>query len=194
MADDEIDEVLEELDSADSSNGVKVGDVIASLESRGYGPLLAVPAIVSISPIGAIPGASIVISIILVVISAQMAFGLRSPWIPRFIAEREIGHEKYSNTIDWIEEKSEATKGLLKPRLQTIMGNTGTVLIAVAVILLAITFIPLEVVPWGVVAPSFIVFLFGLALTFRDGVMAIIAWTLCPIWFGLFWYLVKWAA
>ena len=52
------------------------------------------------------------------------------------------------------------------------------VLTALLAILLSITLVPLGVVPFGVVAPAFIIGLLGLGITARDGVLIIIAFVL----------------
>jgi len=51
-------------------------------------------------------------------------------------------------------------------------------LTALLAILLAITLVPLGVVPFGVVAPAFIIGLLGLGITARDGVLIIIGFVL----------------
>ena len=52
------------------------------------------------------------------------------------------------------------------------------VLTALLSIVLAATMVPLGVVPFGVVAPAFIIGLLGLGITARDGLLIAIAFSL----------------
>jgi len=47
-----------------------------------------------------------------------------------------------------------------------------------------LTFFPLGMVPFGVVAPAFIILLLGLGITARDGVIVLLALSLS---LGVFW-------
>ena len=57
-------------------------------------------------------------------------------------------------------------------------------LVSIVAIILSLTFFPLGMVPFGVVAPAFIILLLGLGITARDGVIVLLALSLS---LGVFW-------
>jgi len=67
---------------------------------------------------------------------------------------------------------------VIHPRLPWVTSGPMQALTALLAILLAITLVPLGVVPFGVVAPAFIIGLLGLGITARDGVLIIIGFVL----------------
>jgi hypothetical protein len=60
------------------------------------------------------------------------------------------------------------------------------VLISIVAIILSLSFFPLGMVPFGVVAPAAIVLLLGLGITARDGVLTLLGLSLSlGVFFGV---------
>jgi len=55
--------------------------------------------------------------------------------------------------------------------------------------LLALTMIPLALVPWGVLPPALGIVLFGVAMIGRDGVFAIAGYVLSAVTLGVMFYM-----
>ena len=54
---------------------VSVHDIRGVLGERSFGPFLAIPALIEITPIGGIPGLPTAIALVIALISAQLLFG-----------------------------------------------------------------------------------------------------------------------
>nr|WP_053070786.1 exopolysaccharide biosynthesis protein [Halomonas sp. PR-M31] len=49
-------QLLEQLDDSDSGETIQLQDIVDNFETRGFGPLLVLPALIVLLPTGAIPG------------------------------------------------------------------------------------------------------------------------------------------
>ncbi len=74
------------VEATEGQDKVAISDLLDSLSSRSHGPMLLLPAIIAISPIGMIPGMSIVTGTLIILIATQMMFFTNRPWIPNRIA------------------------------------------------------------------------------------------------------------
>ena len=107
------------------------------------------------------------------IVSAQMLFGRPSPWFPSRIDRRGVTKQELRRLIGkmgWLEARVEQ---ILRPRLPRLTGPAATRAIGLVCLLLAlVAAIP---VPLFHVAPAVAILLFGLALIYRDGALAIAA-------------------
>ena len=84
---------LHALKRAAQSDRVSLGTLIDQLGQRTYGPLLFTIGLIAMSPIGAIPGASVVCATVIVLLAVQMSFGNRAPWVPGMLRRLEVDGE-----------------------------------------------------------------------------------------------------
>jgi hypothetical protein len=170
--------ILDRLKSAESGEQVSVGDVLSALEDRSLGVIVAALGLIAALPvIGAIPGVSIVIAALVVIAIGQNAVGRTGLWAPSFVRDRRIEQDAFDSAIekarpiiDWVDRR-------LKPRLVVLTeGAAARAVIRVCAAILAVSMIPLAVVPWGVQAPALGLVALGLALMTRDGAMAAIGY------------------
>ena len=73
-------EVMDRLRSATDGSRMTVGDIFDAFGSRAYGPLIFVLGVVALSPVGSIPGASLVTGTLIMLLAAQMQLRAGSPW------------------------------------------------------------------------------------------------------------------
>ena len=170
-----LSELLEQIvDETDGEQKVTFGDLLNALHTRSYGPLLLLPAIIAISPVGAIPGMSIVTGSIIFLMAAQMLAGRDHPWVPGRLLAFEFKHEKLKKGVDktlpWV-RKSE---WVLSERLTILTKPPATRLIALLCMGLAVLFYPLALLPVAVGVPGTAITLFALGLTVRDGVLIVV--------------------
>ena len=146
-------------------------ELAAQLRSRVWGGMLLIFAAINLLPLP--PGTSVFFAIPLLIVSAQMVFGRRSPWFPRRIDKRGVTKRELQRLIDkmgWLEARVER---IFKPRLAVLTGSGAMRLIGVVCFLLAlIAGIP---IPLFHMAPAAAIVLYGLALIYRDGVLVIAA-------------------
>lgn len=152
---------------------VSIGELLDSVQNRGYGPLLLIPSLISISPFGGIPGVSIVTGTVISLISIQMLLWSGHPWIPQkleeFTIERsrfESGLKKSKPWIKWIDR-------WLTQRWTVLTTGPMHYVLAVLMILLSLSYYPLALIPLGVFLPGVANTLFALGITARDGLLIV---------------------
>ncbi|MFK7769058.1 MAG: exopolysaccharide biosynthesis protein [Mariniblastus sp.] len=176
------------VESTEGQDCVKIQELLESLNSRSHGPMLLFPAIIAISPIGMIPGMSIVTGTLILLIATQMMLFSRRPWIPKRLEEFQFSREKLQNGVakskPWVKWFEKA----VHHRLDFLA--TGIVIYPVAIIcvLLALSFYPLAFVPFGVFIPGFAVTMFALGLTARDGLLVAFGLVLTATVAATIWY------
>ena len=88
-----ISEVLDKLsETANENNGDKtsVNDVMEAFGRRAYGPFLFVVGVLSASPLGSIPWASILFGSFVIIMMVQYIVRQGAPWVPAWIRNRSI--------------------------------------------------------------------------------------------------------
>jgi hypothetical protein len=160
---------LKQIVEEDGPDRLSFTDLALQLKARAWGSLLVIFAAINVIPLP--PGASIFFAIPLIIVTAQMAFGRTSPWFPARIDRRGVTKHDLGRLIEkmqWLERRVER---ILKPRLAMLTGPTASRIIGIVCFILAL----LTTLPIVHVAPAAVIVLFGLALIYRDGVLAIAA-------------------
>jgi hypothetical protein len=151
--------------------GVTVGALMAVIGRRGYGPLLLIVGLISISPLTLAPGTTWFTAAIAFLLSLQMAAGALHPWLPaptlRLVVPFHILGRISARLRPW----AVRLDAVLAPRLTFLADppliNFGATVCVIAALL---TF-PLGLIPMAPLAPGVAITLFGLGVTVRDGVL-----------------------
>ncbi|MGB7405150.1 MAG: exopolysaccharide biosynthesis protein [Pacificimonas sp.] len=181
---DLLDEAIEEADGDE----LTVGGLIDHFGTRGFGPVIATLALLVLT-VGAIPFLPVVIAIIILLMSVQLLFGKKSPWLPGFIRDRGI----HSDRLEKAREKSgkwlARVDKLIKPRLKWASGKTAQWFAALCITGLAVVMSapPLEAIPFAVDVPNLPILLFGLGLTARDGLLMLLGFAASAVAAYLSW-------
>lgn len=171
-------EVLNEVKDAEGDNSVTFQSIVAQFDSRSFGPLLLIPAIIAVGPTGAIPGMSLITGTIILLISLQILAGRKHTWLPERAENFEIDRGKLKSTIQHALPWAKRIDSFLKPRLTFLVEGAGLYGIAVVSAALALTMFPLALLPFAVAVPGSAVILFALGLTARDGFLVAAGHTL----------------
>ena len=175
---DSISELLDYiLETSVGKEKLTTGEVLKSLKGRSHGPMLLLPALLAISPVGMIPGMSVVTGSLIVLISFQIMFFSTRLWIPQRLENAEFDRSK----LEWVQERF----GPWLKRFETLIGERlvfltkGVMLypIAATCMVLALMFYPLALVPFGVLIPGVAVACFALGITSRDGFLVILGFS-----------------
>ena len=166
------------VESTDGKQNVAFADLIDSLDSRATGPMLLLPAVIAISPIGMIPGASAVTGSLIALIAIQMFLFSGRPWIPRRLREFEFSRERLKSSVDWMQPWIQRLESVIQKRFEFLATGAGIYPVAGVCLLLALTFLPLALIPFGVLLPGATVALFALGLTARDGLLVAFGYVL----------------
>ena len=114
----------------------------------------------------------------------------RRPWIPRRLEQFEISHDRLESSVEKTLPWVKRLEKVLRRRLVFLVSKPMLGPIAIAVLLLAISFYPLSLIPFGVFAPGFAVAAFGLGLTVKDGLLVGLGFVLTasvPVFLWLIW-------
>ena len=169
-----ISEVLEKLsETADEKNGdeTSVNDVMEAFGRRAYGPFLFVVGVLSASPLGSIPGASILFASFVVIMMVQYVVRQGAPWFPAWIRNRSISSKKARDSAEAVKPYLERVERVVRARYDALTHPPWTYVSAALCILLALTMYPLALVPWGVMPPSLALAVIGLGMMSSDGLL-----------------------
>jgi len=173
--------LLDSLAIGNPDDLLKLGDILSGLGRRAFAVLL----FLAIPP-SFIPGvAGVISSPIVILVGVQLLWGLRRPWLPRFLAERGP-HRKIIIRFDevfspWLKR----LEHLIKPRYTGVLDHraasmlTGLILILLGVLL---------ALPIPLTNPIFggLLLLFALALLERDGLLMLLSWLASAIAIAIF--------
>lgn len=157
-------ELLTEMAGNHKGEKVSVADLLKAMEGRAIAALLFIFAFPNILP--SPPGLAGVLGLPLIYLSSQLMLG-RSPWLPRFIADRSMSRDAFRNIVSKAApiltraEKMLRTRWwpLVSPGMERVM---GFVCLALAILLS----LP---IPLGNLLPSAAICIIALALMERDG-------------------------
>jgi hypothetical protein len=157
--------VLQELASLDCS--ITVANLRDALGDRGFAALLMVFAAINLLPLP--PGTSLILGIPLLIVSAQMALGRPTAWLPEFVLRKSIGRKQIVKLNRRITPKLETLERLVQPRFWPFSRSTADRWIGwIAFILALAVTIP---VPFGNWTPALSIAILGIALSERDGIL-----------------------
>jgi hypothetical protein len=159
-----LSEVLTQIANDESRARISIGDLATALRDRAIGALILVFALPNTIPMP--PGMSSILGAPLLFLTAQLALG-RSPWLPKFIAERSMERKHFAAAVLRVVPWLARAERLLRPRLEILARPPFEYVIGVICLLLSIVlFLP---IPMGNMPPAVAICLFALAILGRDG-------------------------
>lgn len=178
--------VLSRAAEAGDGEQVTIADLIDGFGRRAYGPLLVFLGIVMLTPVGAIPGAPLVTTSLVLLLMGQSLMRQGAPWVPgrvrRFEIDRDRLRDALKKAAPWVRWLDRVTR----PRLGVIFEGPMAWIWSLICIAIALTMLPLGFVPFGVAIPAASLALIGLGLMNSDGVAALagVALALAAGWVG----------
>ncbi|RBI65581.1 exopolysaccharide biosynthesis protein [Vreelandella sulfidaeris] len=154
---------------------VSIGMVVESIGSRSFGPLLMLIGITLFSPLSGVPGMSIFMASFVLLVAVQMLFGRKQFWLPHYILNRSVEHDKLQKVLDWLNKPARGIDRVLKPRLTFLVRNGGSYAIAAICVVVGLCMPFMELVPFSSSAAGLALLALGLALVVHDGVLALLA-------------------
>lgn len=153
-----------------------VGDIIEMAGKRSYGPLLLIAGLATLAPIiGDIPGMPTILGTIVFLFSAQLLFGKKHFWLPKFLLNRSVSNKKLEKGLQWLDSPAKFIDRLLKPRFRLLVRDTAVYVIALMCLMIASVMPIMEFVPFSANAAGAALTVFGLALIARDGLFLLLA-------------------
>ena len=157
----------------DADGPVSIAHMRNALGNRSFAPLLVLFAAFNLLPLP--PGASVVLGIPLIIVSAQMVYGSKQAWLPSFLMKRSMSADQFRRLMDWVIPRLIRLEKLVRPRYWPFWRRQGDRVIGVVALFLAVVVtLPIPLVNW---LPALATALLGLALSERDGILLAIAGT-----------------
>lgn len=164
----------EDEEKSGGNTQVSVEDVHQALGDKSFGPLIMVPALIEISPLGGIPGVPTFLALVIVFVSAQILFGREHVWLPGFIGNRSVKASRMEKAVDWLRKPARWLDKAFHGRMKRLTRPPFDKIVAAACILLMLTVPPLEFLPFASTLPMAAVAILGLALLTDDGLLVAI--------------------
>ena len=188
-----LESVLDKAIEDCGQDKVTVGALLDMFGDRSFGPvIMLLGLLVTVPPLGGIPGLPIIVGSIILLFSLQIVFGARHIWIPDFVEKQGIECSKLEDAKGRVKPWLERIDRMITERLTWATGKIATYAAAVSVSILSLLMIPLELVPFAVAAPGAAIVLFGLALVARDGALMLAGFTGTAGALGLTLFAVPW--
>lgn len=174
--------LLERIENAGEGEQLSMNEVLEAVGQRGFAPLTLILALVAAMPTGAIPGLPTVCGISIALVSIQLVFGKRYPWLPSRLKRLSINRQRYESMAERLKPWTRRLDKLVKPRLAPLVGDIAVRLIGLLFVLLAACMPPLEILPFAAAAPAGGIALISMGLAGRDGLWVLLG--LLPAVFG----------
>ncbi len=163
--------IADRMEEKTGGETVSVGDMIEAAGQRAYGPLILLLALILVTPIGSIPGASILTGIVLALLGGQMLLSRSSLWLPGWLGRVTVKSDRVDKSISKVRPALKKIDRIPRPRWERLVDRPWTTVTAAGVTAMAVLLFPLAFIPWGVLPPAFALLFVGLGLTGKDGLL-----------------------
>lgn len=182
-----LQELIEKIKQADGGGDkVSFNDILDKIGRRSFAPLLLLAGIITLAPlIGDIPGVPTIMGIFVLLTTGQLLFGRDHFWLPEWILSRSAEKEKINKGMDWLEKPAKFIDKWSKPRLTVFTKGAGHFIVAAVCFLIALAMPIMEVIPFSANVAGIAFSLFGLSLTTKDGILAVLALIFALCTFGI---------
>ncbi len=113
----------------DADGQVSLASIRDALGDRSFAALLVLFAAFNLLPLP--PGATAISGLPLVIVSAQMMYGSKRTWLPRFLMDRSISAETFRRIMDWTVPRLIRLERLIQPRYWPFWRRQGDRVIGV---------------------------------------------------------------
>lgn len=146
-----------------------LGEVISGLGDRSFGWLILLFSLINLMPWP--PGSTLILGIPLVLVTGQMALGLRQVRLPSFITRRQVNRKTFQRVVLRLRPLIRPIERVVRPRHEYVFAPgperaLGVFLFCVAVAL----FLPIPLSAYG---PAIALFVTGFGLVERDGLVTL---------------------
>lgn len=157
---------------------VSVAAILAEVGTRSFGPLLLFAGVILASPLSGIPGMPTIMGGFVFLISVQLLVARDHFWLPRWLLERSVARSKLERAVKWLRRPARVVDRVVRRRLTPLVRGPGAYVVAAICAVMALGVPLMEVVPFSATLAGVAITIYGLSLTGRDGLIAIIAFAL----------------
>jgi len=167
-------EVFDRLIDKTDGDEVSVRDLLEAFDSRSHGPLLLVPALIAILPTGAIPGVPTTLAVVIMLLAGQMLLSRTRPWLPNKLLSLSVDRDRMVRGLKRGRRWVKPLDAITRQRLHVLTHGPMIGVVACVCIALAAFMIPLELLPFAVIAPASAIAVMAIGITARDGLIVLL--------------------
>ncbi len=186
---DGFEDLFDGILDAGEGDEISIEEIMSAFGRRTYGPLIVAPALLAVLPTGAIPGVPLLLGFVIILVCAQLLAGRESPWIPKRLREMSFPRETLDEAWERFRPGFQRVDKVVHPRLTVFTDTPFVQVIAIICIMLSVLMAPLELIPFAVAVPGLAIAAFGIAISTRDGVIALTGAGLFGASLWLVWWL-----
>lgn len=155
---------------------VSVEEMMDSVGRRTFGPLVLFAGIILVTPLSGVPGIPTLMGLLTLLTLGQVLMGRKHFWLPGWIVRRRIPQHRLLQGTEWLRPSVRRIDRLTRSRFTLLVNGPGLYFMAVGCMAIAIIMPATEVVPFSSSIAGLALVAFGLAMTARDGLVALFAW------------------
>ncbi|MDV3252915.1 exopolysaccharide biosynthesis protein [Devosia sp. BK] len=160
---------------AKAGEAVSIGLIQEIAGQRAAGPMLLIPALIVISPLSIIPGLPTMIGLNTILVAGQIVLGRDRIWLPKWLRGRCISAKHAEKLLKFLRPVSRKVDGVVKRRAKLLTSMPMRRIGAVVCVLVGMIMPLLEFIPFTSTWAGTIIAVYALAITARDGFLAL-AW------------------
>ncbi|KUF11061.1 exopolysaccharide biosynthesis protein [Pseudoponticoccus marisrubri] len=175
QADQPVATLLDGIEEAAEGHAqVTLGELVDRIGRRGFGPMILVPALFVLTPLGGVPLVPTFFAAVVSLFALQVALGRRSLWLPEAFKRRAVDEDSLTRAAEKLRPAARWMDRHATDRFRALTNHRAERIAALVVLGLCVTIPPLEIVPFAGAVPNVGIALIGLALTVRDGALMVL--------------------
>ena len=141
-------------------------------------------------PIAGIVGISAITALFILIFSVQMAVEMKKPWLPKFIAKKELHKKSLLKSLKIVKPFLIKIEPYIKPRWLIVSHPVSLQCIGwVIAVLCVVMLIP---IPFSIIGPALAIFLISIGILEKDGLVIVIGTCIGIIYsYLLFWLMAE---
>lgn len=185
-----IEQVIDVIESTvEDKEEISLDMVLSTLGRRSFGPILLLAGLITLAPIiGDIPGMPTTMGVVVMLTAVQLMIRREHFWMPRWMRRRSVRKSRLCKGLEWLRPVARFLDRFIRPRLSVLIHNGGQYVIAFVCICVAAVMPIMELIPFSANLAGIVLTIFGLSLTARDGLLALIALGLIAMAAGIVGY------
>jgi len=168
---EDIATLIDRIEERTSGRTVTVGDLVAALGRRAFGPILIVASLIALLPTGIIPGMSFVTGAIMLLVCVQLLVGVSRIRIPGVLSRRGVERRQLLKSLRRLQHQRRILRRIVRPRWEIMFRPPFVNVVAAAGIVLSLSNFVLGPLPFGSFPAGIAFIIIGMGFTARDGVL-----------------------
>lgn len=165
--------------------------LLVALEQNSFIVILLIFALLLVSPLSAIPGATTIFGLTIACILAQQLLGRQHAWLPGLLLNRSLSVQRTMKALQWLEKPAGWLERCLHPRLFWVIEPPVAIMLKAMVFTAALCAPLMEVIPASGTSVGAAITVFSAGLLARDGVFVLLGACLAAILPVTLWVVIR---